>query len=87
MRVAGGDKAVLQQQALVVMGTVVDEGLQESRSPAHAPDLVTFGLVVEARFDLTNKRRWKTAERILDEVTSTCTSGRWLSKSKKGASA
>lgn len=50
--VAGGDKAVLQHQALAVVGTVVDEGLPVARRPADAPDLVAPGHVVEARFHL-----------------------------------
>ena len=45
--VAGGNKAILYQQALVVMGTIINEGLLIALYSSHSPDLVARRHVVE----------------------------------------
>ena len=52
MGVVGGDKAILQQQALVVMGTVAYEGLLELVAALKAVHLITSGHLVKTRLHL-----------------------------------
>lgn len=46
--VAGGNKAILYQKPLVVVGTVIDEGLLITLHSSHSPDLVACGHMIEA---------------------------------------
>lgn len=52
VRVAGGDESILQHQALVVMGTVVNERLLVSEGPGNTPDFITSRHVIKTRFYL-----------------------------------
>lgn len=55
VRVAGGDESILQHQALVVMGTVVNEGLLVAEGPGNAPDFIASRHVIKTRFYLRKK--------------------------------
>lgn len=52
VRVAGGDESILQHQALVVTGTVVNERLLVAEGPGNTPDFITARHVVKTRFYL-----------------------------------
>lgn len=52
VRIVSGDKAVLQQQALVVVATVVNEHLLVALCPGDASYFIASRLIVETRFHL-----------------------------------
>lgn len=52
MRVVDGDKSILQQQALVVVATVINEHLLVALRPRNAPYFITSRLIVKACFHL-----------------------------------
>lgn len=52
MRVAGGDKAVLQEQPLVIMGAVADEHLLVLPAAGGWSNLIAPSLLVERCFHL-----------------------------------
>lgn len=52
VRVAGSDESILQHQALVVMGTVVNERLLVAEGPGNTPDFITSRHVIKTRFYL-----------------------------------
>lgn len=55
MGIGSGDKSVLQQQLLVIVGTVVNEGLLVAQSPRHTPDFITSCHIVKTCFYLTKE--------------------------------
>lgn len=56
VRVAGGDEAVFQQEALVVMRTVVDESLLMTLDSREASDLIASCGPIKTRFYLREER-------------------------------
>lgn len=54
--VAGSNKAILQHQALVVVGTVVYEGLLVPWDPRNTPDFITFRHFIETCLNLKEKK-------------------------------
>lgn len=55
MRIAKGNKAILQEQPLVVMGTVADEHLLVLPTARGCSNLIAPGLLVECCFYLQGK--------------------------------
>lgn len=56
VRVAGSHETILQQEALVVMGSIVDEGLMVAFYPSNTCDFITSRHIVETCFNL---KKWK----------------------------
>lgn len=55
MWIIHGNESVLQKQALVVMGTIVNECLLIARCTTDTTDFIAFCLFIKTRFDLVGK--------------------------------
>lgn len=55
MRIADGDKAILQEQPLVIMGAVADEHLLVLPTARGCSNLIAPGFLVKRRFYLQEK--------------------------------
>lgn len=56
VRIAGSHEAILQQEALVVMGSIVDEGLMVALYPSNTCDFITSCHVVETCCNLKKNK-------------------------------
>lgn len=68
MGVAGRHKSILEHQALVIVGTVVYEGLLVAERPGNAPDFITSCQVIETRLYLEKKKNNNQRDNLLFDL-------------------